>query len=235
MKKGVRGLQNIQLLKWCAELGVDPVWNMLYGFPGEDPAEYARMAELLPLLGHLKAPFICVKIRLDRFSPNFTQAEATGFTDVHAYPSYGLVFGLDQDEADRMAYYFDCAYADGRDPDAYAAPLREAIDRWKQSGGRESLVLLDKGDHALVFDTRSSAPSALAVLEGLDHAVLLACDGAITTQRLLAEVQARMAATSEEVQAALAGLRARKLLISDGDFHLALPVPAVPRAQEAAS
>src|SRR5262249_20771184 len=52
MRKGVSALQNIQLLKWCVELGVHPVWNVLWGFPGEDPAEYIRMARLVPLLTH---------------------------------------------------------------------------------------------------------------------------------------------------------------------------------------
>ncbi|HJW09322.1 MAG TPA: RiPP maturation radical SAM C-methyltransferase [Holophagaceae bacterium] len=232
MKKGVRGLQNIQLLKWCSELGVDPVWNMLYGFPGEDPAEYARMAELLPLLGHLKPPFICVKIRLDRFSPNFSGAEAIGFTEVHAYPSYGLVFGLDAAQADRTAYYFDCAYADGRDPDAYAAPLREAVERWKQSAGAESLVALDKGDHTLIFDTRSVASQALVVLEGLERAALQACDGATAFDRILTTVRQGFGeATTEQVQAALDSLQARRLLISDGGLHLALPVAALPKPQ----
>src|SRR5579872_2764363 len=45
MDKGVRGLQNVQLLKWCKELGIVPRWNLLWGFPGEPEAEYARMAE----------------------------------------------------------------------------------------------------------------------------------------------------------------------------------------------
>ena len=42
MKKGVSGLQNIQLLKWCKEIGVEPLWNFLLGFPGESPDEYQR-------------------------------------------------------------------------------------------------------------------------------------------------------------------------------------------------
>lgn len=50
MRKGVSGLQNIQLMKWCKELGVRPNWNLLFGFPGEPAEEYARMAELAPLL-----------------------------------------------------------------------------------------------------------------------------------------------------------------------------------------
>ncbi|MCI0442202.1 radical SAM protein, partial [bacterium] len=43
MGKGVSALQNIQLLKWCKELGVSVYWNLLWGFPGEDPLEYDRM------------------------------------------------------------------------------------------------------------------------------------------------------------------------------------------------
>ncbi len=35
MKKGVTGIQNIQLLKWCREYGIEVAWNLLYGFPGE--------------------------------------------------------------------------------------------------------------------------------------------------------------------------------------------------------
>ena len=35
MDKGVTGLQNIQLLRWSEELGIDCAWNLLAGFPGE--------------------------------------------------------------------------------------------------------------------------------------------------------------------------------------------------------
>jgi ribosomal peptide maturation radical SAM protein 1 len=45
MRKGVTGIQNVQLLRLCKEFGIRVSWNMLYGFPGEDPAAYARMAK----------------------------------------------------------------------------------------------------------------------------------------------------------------------------------------------
>ena len=35
MRKGTTGLRNVELLKWCREYGVTPLWNLLYGFPGE--------------------------------------------------------------------------------------------------------------------------------------------------------------------------------------------------------
>src|SRR5262249_29657454 len=31
MRKGVTAWQNVRLLKWCAELGIDVLWNLLYG------------------------------------------------------------------------------------------------------------------------------------------------------------------------------------------------------------
>lgn len=34
MGKGVTGLQNVQLLKWCKELGLRPYWSLLWDIPG---------------------------------------------------------------------------------------------------------------------------------------------------------------------------------------------------------
>lgn len=84
MKKGVSGIQNIQLLKWCREIGIEPIWNILWGFPGEDPEEYRKMAAYMPMLFHLTPPITGKQIRLDRFSPNFTASAALGFSRVRA-------------------------------------------------------------------------------------------------------------------------------------------------------
>ncbi|HTL98582.1 MAG TPA: RiPP maturation radical SAM C-methyltransferase [Holophagaceae bacterium] len=218
MDKGVRGLQNLQFIKWCQELDLNAVWNLLHGFPGEDPADYAAMAERLPLLHHLTPPMACCPIRLDRFSPNFEEAAKRGFSEVSPYPSYGWVFGLEQDEAARMAYYFTYRHADGRDPAEYTRPLEEAVNAWRRAHGTSALFLLDKGDYLLITDQREVAPEPLVILEGLEAAVLRACDGVASLARL------EGLATPEAVRAAVDSLAARKLLIEDGSLCLALPV-----------
>src|SRR4029077_2997389 len=68
MKKGTSALQNIRLLKWCAEFKVDPSWIVIYGFPLEPPQEYDRMSALVPSLVHLPAPKM-VPLAVYRFSP----------------------------------------------------------------------------------------------------------------------------------------------------------------------
>ena len=56
MRKGVTAITNVQLLKWCAELGLRPHWNLLWGFPGEPVAAFEEMAALIPKLAHLQPP-----------------------------------------------------------------------------------------------------------------------------------------------------------------------------------
>ena len=56
MRKGVSGLQNIQVLKWCKELGVEPNWNLLFGFPGEPPEEVHAHGEVRPVSHASSAP-----------------------------------------------------------------------------------------------------------------------------------------------------------------------------------
>ncbi|HET6330151.1 MAG TPA: RiPP maturation radical SAM C-methyltransferase [Holophagaceae bacterium] len=228
MDKGVRGMQNLQFLKWCQELGLNAVWNLLHGFPREDPAEYARMIERLPLFHHLTPPMACGPIRLDRFSPNFEQAEERGFSEVHPYPSYRWVFGLDEEEAARMAYYFTYRHADGRDPALYGAPLEAAVNRWRQSHARESLTLLDKGDFLLISDQRAVAPEPLVILEGLEAEVLRACDGVAAFPRL---ESALPRVPAGDLRDAIAALVERRLLIGEGDLCLALPVKVQPAAK----
>ena len=90
MRKGTTALQNIQLLKWCKELGMKVYWNLLYGFPGEDPADYQAMADTIDRISHLNPPQGMGAIRLDRFSPNFVSAGHLGLCNVRADRSYGL-------------------------------------------------------------------------------------------------------------------------------------------------
>src|SRR5439155_15442618 len=51
------------------ERGIQCFYNVIYGFPGEPPEEYERMADTVASLTHLQAPNTPVRLRLDRFSP----------------------------------------------------------------------------------------------------------------------------------------------------------------------
>ena len=130
MRKGCTGLQNIQFLRWCDELGIFPIWNLLYGFPGESPAEYELTARLLPTISHLTPPASCGQFRLDRFSPMYMHPEEFGLAGVRPHCAYYYVFPLGRNGLARLAYYFEFDYADGRDPKSYASRVEGEVARW---------------------------------------------------------------------------------------------------------
>ena len=129
MGKGTTPLQNVRLLKWCAEYGVAVTWNLLYGLPGEPPEEYARMADVLPSLSHLTPPRL-VPLYLDRFSPYFERPAQFGLTITGVPDHYAVVYPVEETALGDLAHWFTHAYADGRDPEQYIGPVRRVIDEW---------------------------------------------------------------------------------------------------------
>ena len=221
MRKGCTKLQNVQLLRWCAELGIAVAWNLLAGFPGESPAEYEAMARLLPLLVHLDPPTACTPIRLDRFSPFFTAPQALGIARLRPSPAYYYVFPLGRRELARLAYYFDFDYAGERLPHDRLEAVRREVHGWWTL--RENLPpprfdarFAAGGLH--LYDTRPVAPERETVLTGLDAELFACCDAAQTPQA----VARRSAAGEEAVRRRLAEFVARGQMIEDEGHYLSL-------------
>ena len=237
MRKGCTGLQNIQLLRWSEEQGITVAWNLLAGFPNESPSEYARTAELLPLLTHLQPPSSCSQIRLDRFSPLFTNAEQFGLRRVRPTSSYYYVYPLGRRDLARLAYFFDFDYTDGRNPESYIAAVKRAVGDWylARTESPEQRARLDAvcTDHAEieVTDTRACATSTVHKLRGLEAQVYLACDAAQTLPSL-----GRLCVGSGgegEIRAALDRLQNDKLMTQMDDQYLSLAVLRKRPAQSA--
>jgi len=214
------------VLKWCNQFGVTPLWNILWGFPGESPEEYRRLAALARLLTHLPPPMAGSRIRLDRFSPNFVDADQLGFADVRPPASYRHIYALPDRAIANIAYYFDFAYRDGRDVDGYVQPLLGALRRWKRVANASELLSLDTGARLIVVDFRPVARTALTVLEGVDRALYQACDSIRSTAALEAiAAAAGEKASARDVARRLAPLVSAGLLVEDGSRYLALALP----------
>jgi ribosomal peptide maturation radical SAM protein 1 len=229
MRKGETALQNVQLLKWCRELGLRTRWNFLWGFPGEPVEAYEQMARLVPLLTHLPPPQSAGRLRLDRFSPNFEQSAELGFLDVEPAPAYKYVYPLVEPEAlHNLAYHFAFRRADGRDAKAYTAPLAEEIERWRSVHPESGLFCESRGEELRIWDLRPVASSLLTVLTGLERFLILACDRIRTLQRLAeeAETSEGRPVPVEEIEERLQPLLDRGLMIRQGDRLLSLPVAA---------
>ena len=144
MKKGSTAAQNLQLLEWCKEYGIQCDWNLLYGFPGETAADYADLPALLAQLHHLDPPVAAGAIRMDRFSPYFEEPAAHGLSNVRPDAFYRLVFPVGGDTLPDLAYYFDFDYPAGHDHRTYASAIHDSVEtsRAARSGGMSRKLAL---------------------------------------------------------------------------------------------
>jgi ribosomal peptide maturation radical SAM protein 1 len=186
MRKGTTALQNIQLLKWCREIGIVPHWNLLFGFPGERPSDYQDMAQMMDSLHHLQPPHGISRIRLDRFSPNFFDAAKLGLVNVHPDRTYSHIYDLPQSDISEMAYFFAYDYADGRDPETYTGSARDAVIRWQANHTDKGLIYVDHESTLAIWDFRPNAKRMVTVLNACERAVYLYCDQHRSLQQILA-------------------------------------------------
>ena len=176
MRKGTTAVQNVQLLKWCKEIGLKVFWNLIYGFPGEDPAEYQRTAAIMQSIHHLEPAVGFGAIRLDRFSPNFFAAKELGISNVRPDRNYRYIYDVAERDLFDLAYYFEHDYADGRDPESYVGEAYEAFRKWQRTADSRGLVYAEHGENLAIWDLRARAAKTLTILAGYQKAVYLYCD-----------------------------------------------------------
>ena len=175
--KGANALQNLQALKWFSEPCIEVKWNVLYGFPNENPDDYAALAELVPSLYHLAPPLAIGRVRMDRFAPYFENPQAHGMINPRANRAFRYVYPFPEDVLGRMAYYYEYDYADGRNPLDYAAPVLKAVQTWQELNRTVTLSYYDRPDGVLILhDTRPCAADFQQRLTGLERQIYLYCD-----------------------------------------------------------
>ncbi len=222
MAKGTTAVQNVAMLKWCMEYGVTPEWNLLYGFPDEDPADYEQMRIQFAALHHLNPPSGSGSIRVDRFSPYHERPESYGMLDLTPAKPFGFLYPYAGDDLSRIAYYFDFRYADGRRPIDYAGGALQAIENWRGRHSDASFWMFSDGDAIVLSDSRGRKPRT-ARLEGWKAAVYDACDRGRTRQEI-EQLQELSDVAPGELDTFLDRCCKTGAMMTDGERYLALAV-----------
>jgi ribosomal peptide maturation radical SAM protein 1 len=224
MRKGVTGLQNIQFIKWCAELDVKIVYNLIWGFPGECDEDYRKMIDLIPLLSHLKPPIGAGTIRIDRFSPNFNSHRELGFSNIIPFPAYGYVYPFDATIVNNLAYYFFPERPNINIDPKNAKELSFAIKRWIDDYQHSKLFYMDKGTDLLIWDWRPCAKKPLTAIDDYSRLTYLACDEARTVPQIVDSWRKTSATSVDEVRLkeTLDSFVDQSLMIKDSGRYLAL-------------
>ncbi len=228
MKKGVTGMQNVRVLKWCAIDGIEVAWNLLFGFPGELPEEYDAMAELLPSLAHLPPPALG-PIVIDRFSPYHEFAADYGIELVAPLPHYPLLYDVEEPTLSELAYTFQHRYADGRDPKSYVVGLSKRLRRWhKEFAQNQGALSYRRGPGFLhVADARTTTENATYELEGLEAATYDAIDDGVTVSRVRERVALTLGTkpAEDEVRRTLDDFVDARIAMREHGRYLSLAMP----------
>lgn len=224
MRKGVRGLDNLNLLRWAAVHGIAVSWNMLWGFPGERREDYDAQARLLPLLHHLQPPSAGVRVWLERFSPLFKD-EAL-FPRRFMRPERSLDFILpDAFDKASVAYFFDYEM-EGTLPDSAFEEIEAGLSAWREAWRRPRKPTLgyhSATDLVIVEDGRVEGDPVLYRYDRRDARVFQALiERPLGTGRLAQLLDEPRA----HVERSLRLLMTDGVVASEGDLHLALPLPA---------
>ncbi len=221
MQKGVSAAQNVALLRWCAELGVEANWNVLFGFPQEDLGDYDRNLEALRRLTHLPAPTACTLIRMDRFSPNFTRFRAHGFEAIEPLPVYRHLFPFDDETLRGLAYYFQYRHPQLDAAHEVGWKLVELGMEWKEKSDRGENGELAVKPHFqggyIAVDYRYNFERSALRLGEVDLAWLLACDAPTSRRRALRRVLGAVDAGRGEAEKSLDRLIGRSFISQLGN------------------
>ena len=228
MRKGVTGLQNIRTLKWAKLYGIDLKWNLLYGFPGESPSEYERMADVMQSLMHLQPPSTS-RLVVERFSPYQQSPEAFSFREIRPSPSYGFLYDADVETLNDLAYMFDYDLIEGRDPSAYVRGVLDVVKAWEKvhfQGGC-SLTFRRGPGFMIISDRRGNLESNDFHLGAAEAQIYLSCDAGATPAAVWKSLQANgiMDYSLAEVADFMESLVMARLLYKENDTYLSLALP----------
>jgi ribosomal peptide maturation radical SAM protein 1 len=232
MNKGVTALQNVQLLKWCKEFGLNINWNYMYRLPKERAEDYKEVESLIGSIMHLQPPKDYGPVMLDRFSPYFSYPEEYGITNIRPKRAYYYVYPVDEESIFNIAYHFDFDYKEDQGW-GYIRPLIEAISRWKNEiedhGGlywRE-----DQEGKLIIEDTRPISIQPKTILEGAEKTVYKYCDKVRNLSSILHYLQRcypEYFINEENLKNFLEYLVNLKIMLEDNGHYLSLAIPLKP-------
>lgn len=214
MDKGVSAAQNVRVLRDARRTRLSLAWNVLYGFPGEDPDDYRRLLAALDALWHLPPPLAALRISLVRFSP-YHDDPSRGFPERRPAAAFTHHVYPDVPEAllDDLTLVFDTAPA-GIDDDL-AGELAAAVTTWQQAHPRAYLWFTPGQERDVITDGRQG-PRSLVLEDPAERRLFRRAYAGTSRHRLLA--------ADRSAERFLTRWEEHRLLFEDDGRVVALPV-----------
>jgi ribosomal peptide maturation radical SAM protein 1 len=232
MDKGVRGIDNVALLKWAYENRLVIDYNFLFGFPDDEVASYEAMLRKIPLLYHLTPPVSRTEIIVTRFAPLQFAPGRFGITSRPTHhPCYDVLFSESFRkercfDLDDYCYYFERNFSYKPRLATLYNLIVDEINHWKSQHTARPVWLsydVPDGGTARVSDARYGEAVEVQLSPAASAVYLQCTNGPINKARLNAvATSGGCEGTADE---ALDELRERRLLWEEGDLVIGLATP----------
>ncbi len=230
MNKGVRVIDNIAALKFCAQYGIYNSYNLIVRYPNEEPVDYEETKKIVQQLqGYLDSPQLC-PLRIMHGSPIQQLPEKYNISALQTTPLDLLMYPPDVLEKN-----FTFVYTFSTTKPVPAHDWETLVQDWTKT--RESteaeavkthalighLVFysVDGGTFMKIYDKRDKQHIRILKLNAVERDVLLACHDVISYQ----ELQQRLSTVPEFTLAAiLQSFEHAGLVYHEDDSYLSLPL-----------
>jgi hypothetical protein len=247
MRKGATMLQNIQIIKWSQQYGINILYNIMHGFPFEKDQWFNELSSLIPFIVHLQPPRGIFKLRFDRFSDYQLNPAKYGL-NLRALEIYSSIYPYDQPTLNNLAYFFEdkkeyrirkypiLHYLFGK-PKRNFNKVHKMINDWIQSFYSEAPFRLTyemNENNISIHDSRPISYLNDFVLDKLEGEIFLFSDEVKSIEEINAVFGSKYKIA--DIESAVRSLIDKKIVLKAKDKLLALaveaPVPSLPELED---
>lgn len=224
MRKHSTGIRNLAFLKWCTYFGINNLYNILLGFPGETLEDYQLQCRVMAKIPHFQPPWGIARARADRGSPMFAEPETQSITKLYPSACYAYIYPTDRFDLEKVSYFFEHEQENVLDEDDYAETYATVMawqDSWQNGGPRPTLRYYKSWKTLLIEDHRNGAPRR-SMYEDREAELYELCND----PRTLSAVVKAFDGDETWVRDTLAGFVEKDLIIELDDRYLSLALPS---------
>jgi hypothetical protein len=228
MNKGVRAIDNLNLMKHCEALGIDNASNLMLHFPGSDSNDINETLRSL-VFARWYRPLKTVSFWLGLDSPVHRFARRFHIQSVFNHPNLKKLFP--EPVAAGIRFMIQGYRGDRTHQLKLWRPVEIQARQWqkeydamqRQTGGRPALSFRDGGRFIVIDQYLPMQATARHRLTGASAEIYRYCH---IPRTLKAVVKAFAAQRPEQIRTFLQSLVAKRLVFEERDCYLSLAVPA---------
>lgn len=226
LNKGTTAIQNLEIMKYCEELGIANISNLILCFPGSDQQDVEETLRTLEFAFAFR-PLIFVHFWLGFGSPVWQNHQAYGLENISNHPNYAAIFP--PDIFNSMNFMIQAYRGDLVRQKRLWQPVKKKIRDWKKryaklhEGPLQTPILsfLDGRDFLIIRQKQFRSEPLTHRLTGMSREIYLFC----RKHRSLKSILIRFPKlTEEKITPFLRMMVDKKLMFEEDRKYLSLAV-----------